>query len=176
MTSSTLGLAAIIALQVTAAQAPTPAPELQVEVPSPLQITVQLGTDTDPKGRSRPPFDHQAVGIARAFPDTDKFVCDQAHVRMLTVKKLSETDQEVMLEASPTLLSSWPLQDVDLTVALLSPSGDVVGKQFWHNLTLGTWSRSYKPPKAVLHVPEAQWKSFFSDGKAPSIRITVAIQ
>ncbi len=176
MTFEALALALLLALQITARQAPTPAPEVQTEVPDPMQILVPLGADTDSRGQARPAFNQQPVGKARAFPDTDKFVCDQAHVRMLTLKKLAETDQEVVLEAAPTVMSSWPLQDVDLTVALLSPPGDVVAKQYWHNLTLGTWSRSYTPPKAVFHVPETQWKSFFADGKAPSLRITVDIQ
>jgi hypothetical protein len=148
----------------------------RTEVPDPMQIEVTLGADTDPKGVPREAFDQQPLGKARAYPETDRFICDQARVRMLTVKKTAETPAEVVIEAAPTLISEWPMQDVDLEVALISKSGQVLGRQSWDNLTLGAWSRSYKPPKAEFRIPAQQWKELFSEGSAPRIRIIVDIQ
>lgn len=95
---------------------------------------------------------------------------------MLTVKRVAETPTEVVIEAAPTLISEWPLQDVDLTVALVGKDGQVLGKQFWNDLTLGAWSRSYKPPKAEFRVPVQQWRELFDEGSAPLVRIIVDIQ
>jgi len=141
-----------------------------------MQIEVSLGADIDAKGQPREPFDRQPLGKARAYPETDRFVCDQARVRMLTVKKVTETPVEVGIEAALTMVSDWPLQDVDLTVELVSKSGVVIGRQFWKAVTLGAWSRSYKPPKAELRIPTARWRDLFSEGAAPLLRITVDIQ
>jgi len=148
----------------------------RTEVPDPMQIDVSLGADVDGKGVSRESFDHQPLGKARIYPETDRFVCDQARVRMLTVKKTAETPTEVTVEAALTLISEWPLQDVDLTVALVSKDGQVVKQQFWNDLTLGAWSRSYKPPKAVFKIPTSQWSGLFADGSAPFLRIIMDIQ
>lgn len=108
-------------LQVTAGTAAGSAG--RTEVPDPMQIEVSLGADVDIKGNPREPFNQQPLGKARAYPETDRFVCDQARVRMLTVKRVAETPTEVVIEASPTLISEWPLQDVDLTVALVGKDG-----------------------------------------------------
>ena len=108
--------------------------------------------------------------------ETDRFVCDQARVRMLTVKKIVETPTEVGVEAALTLVSDWPLQDVNLTVEIVSKSGEVVGRQFWKAVTLGAWSRSHKPPKAEFRIPAARWRGLFREGAAPLLRITVDIQ
>lgn len=148
----------------------------RTEVPDPMQIEVSLGADVDIKGNIREPFNQQPLGKARAYPETDRFVCDQARVRMLTVKRVAETPTEVVIEASPTLISEWPLQDVDLTVALVGKDGQVIGKQFWSDLTLGAWSRSYKPPKAEFRVPVQQWRKLFEEGSAPLVRVIVDIQ
>jgi hypothetical protein len=148
----------------------------RTELPDPMQIDVSLGADVDVKGNPRDSFDHQPVGKARIFPETDRFVCDQARVRMLTVKKTSETPTEITVEAALTLISEWPLQDVDLTVALVSKDGQVVRQQFWNDLTLGAWSRSYKPPKAEFKIPASQWGDLFSGGSAPLLRIVMDIQ
>lgn len=166
--------AVLALLQVSASQASGSAG--RTEVPDPMQIEVSLGADVDAKGAPRQPFDQQPPGKARAYPETDRFVCDQARVRMLTVKKTSETSAEVVIEASPTLVSEWPLQDIDLTIALVSEEGRVIGQQFWNDLTLGAWSRSYKPPKAQFKVPAQQWRELFVDGAAPLLRIVVDIQ
>jgi hypothetical protein len=160
--------------QVTASTAPGSSG--RTEVPDPMQIDVSLGADVDIKGNPREPFDQQPLGKARAYPEIDRFVCDQARVRMLTVKRVAETETEVVIEASPMLISEWPLQDVDLTVALVGQEGQVIGRQSWDNLTLGAWSRSYKPPKAELRVPVQQWRELFKDGSAPLLRIIVDIQ
>jgi hypothetical protein len=141
-----------------------------------MQIEVSLGPDVDGQGKPRPSFDQQPIGKARAYPETDRFVCDQARVRMLTIKKISETPEEVVVDANLTLISEWPLQDVDLTVALVSKDGQVVGRQFWDNLTLGPWSHSYTPPKAEFKVPTARWRELFAGGSAPLLRIIVDIQ
>jgi hypothetical protein len=161
-------------LQVTAGTAAGSAG--RTEVPDPMQIEISLGSDVDIKGNPREPFNQQPLGKARAYPETDRFVCDQARVRMLTVKRVAETPTEVVLEASPTLISEWPLQDVDLTVALVGKDGQVIGKQFWNDLTLGAWSRSYKPPKAEFRVPVQQWRELFDEGSAPLVRVIVDIQ
>ncbi|HEV7672404.1 MAG TPA: hypothetical protein VGS22_28120 [Thermoanaerobaculia bacterium] len=95
---------------------------------------------------------------------------------MLTVKKVAETSDEVGVEAALTLVSDWPLQDVNLTVELVSKSGEVIGRQFWKAITLGAWSRSYKPPKAEFRIPAERWRELFSEGAAPHLRITVDIQ
>ena len=161
-------------LQVTAGTATGSAG--RTEVPDPMQIDISLGADVDVKGNPRAPFNEQPLGKARAYPDTDRFVCDQARVRMLTVKRVEETSTEVVIEAAPTLISEWPLQDVDLTVAFVSKEGQVIGREFWNDLTLGAWSRSYKPPKAEFRIPLEQWRQLFAEASAPLIRITVDIQ
>lgn len=175
-----LATGALLAMfQVTAGTAtgsPTLSSAGRTEIPDPMQIEVSLGADLDAKGQPRTSFDQQPLGKARAYPETDRFVCDQARVRMLTVKKSAETPDEVVLEAALTLVSEWPLQDVDLTVALVSKAGQVVGQQFWNDLTLGAWSRSYKPPKAEFRIPAPQWRELFSNSSAPLLRITVDIQ
>jgi hypothetical protein len=148
----------------------------RTEVPDPMQIDISLGADVDARGNPRESFDHQPLGKARIYPETDRFVCDQARVRMLTVKKLSETPTEVVIQAALTLISEWPLQDVDLTVALVGKDGRVVKQQFWDNLTLGAWSHSYIPPKAEFRVPASTWKELFASGAAPVLRIIVDIQ
>jgi hypothetical protein len=175
MAEFTLATYALLAvLQVTAGTAAGSAG--RTEVPDPMQIDVSLGADVDIKGNPREPFNQQPLGKARAYPETDRFVCDQARVRMLTVKRVAETPTEVVIEAAPTLMSEWPLQDVDLTVALVGKDGQVVGKQFWNDLTLGAWSRSYKPPKAEFRVPVQQWRELFEEGSAPLVRVIVDIQ
>lgn len=166
--------ALLVVLQVTAGTATGSAG--RTEVPDPMQIDISLGADLDIKGNPREPFDQQPLGKARAYPETDRFVCDQARVRMLTVKRVAETPTDVVIEATPTLISEWPLQDVDLTVALVGKDGQIVGKQFWNDLTLGAWSRSYKPPKAEFRVPVQQWREFFEEGSAPLVRVIVDIQ
>lgn len=175
MTEIVLAIGTVLALfQVSASQAPGSAG--RTEVPDPMQIEVSLGADADAKGAPRQSLDQQPLGKARAYPETDRFVCDQARVRMLTVKKTSETETEVVIEAAPTLVSEWSLQDIDLTVALVSKDGRVIGQQFWNDLTLGTWSRSYKPPKAQFKIPVQQWRELFADGSAPLLRIVLDIQ
>lgn len=165
---------ALLALaQVSASQAPGSA---RTEVPDPMQIEVSLGADVNAKGQARLPFDQQPLGKARAYPEVDKFVCDQARVRMLTVKKTAESADEVEIEASLTLMSEWSLQDVDLTLSLVAKDGQVVAKRFWNNITLGAWSRSYVPPKALLKIPSARWRELFSGGSAPLLRIVLDIQ
>src|SRR5689334_11783528 len=119
----------LLLLQVSAGPAPGSAG--RTEVPDPMQIDVPLGADTDASGKPRESFAQQPVGKARAYPETDRFVCDQARVRMLTVKKLAETADEVVLEAALTLISEWPLQDIDLTVALVAADGQVIGQKAW---------------------------------------------
>jgi hypothetical protein len=166
--------ALLAVLQVTAGTAAGSAG--RTEVSDPMQIDVSLGADVDIKGNPREPFNQQPLGKARAYPETDRFVCDQARVRMLTVKRVAETPTEVVIEAAPTLISEWPLQDVDLTVALVGRDGQIVGKQFWNDLTLGAWSRSYKPPKAEFRVPVEQWRELFEEGSAPLVRVIVDIQ
>lgn len=148
----------------------------RTEVADPMQIEVSLGADVDSKGNPREPFNQQPLGKARAYPETDRFVCDQARVRMLTVKKVVETPTEVVIEAATTLISEWPLQDIDLTVALVGKDGRVVGRQFWDNLTLGAWSRSYKPPKAEFRIPVQEWRELFNEDSGPLIRVIVDIQ
>jgi hypothetical protein len=175
MTGFVLPIAVLLAVfQVTGGRAAGSAG--RTEVPDPMQIDVSLGADVDAKGAPREPFDRQPLGKARAYPETDRFVCDQARVRMLTVKKTTENSTEVVVEADPTLISEWPLQDVDLTVSLVGKDGQVIGRRFWDNLTLGAWSRSYKPPKAEFRVPIQQWRDLFAEGSAPLIRIIVDIQ
>jgi len=175
MTQLALALVSALALfQVSAGQAPGSAG--RTEVPDPLQIDVPLGADVDGRGKPRESFERQPIGVARAYPETDRFVCDQARVRMLTVKKTAETPTEVVIEAALTLMSDWSLQDVDLTVALVSPADQVVGQKSWNDLTLGTWSRSYKPPKAEFRIPAQKWTELFANGSAPRIRIVVDIQ
>lgn len=164
----------LLVTQISAGQAPGSAG--RTEVPDPMQIQVPLGADVDMNGKPRLAFDQQPLGKARAYPEVDRFVCDQARVRMLTVKKVAETPEEVVVEAALTLVSEWSLQDVDVTVALVGQDGQVAGQQFWDNLTLGTWSRSYKPPKAEFRIPAARWRELFADGAAPLLRITVDIQ
>lgn len=170
------GWTVVAMLQVSAGQATGVASAGRTEVPDPMQIEVSLGADNDPQGKPRQSFSLQPVGKLRAYPETDSFVCDQARVRMLTVKKLSETAEEVTLEAGLTLISEWPLQDVDLTVSVVSKDGQVLGQQFWDNLTLGAWSHSYKPPKAQFKIPAARWRELFADGAAPMLRVLVDIQ
>jgi hypothetical protein len=170
-----LSLSILLALlQVTGGQASESAG--RTELADPMQLEVSLGADVDGKGTPREPFDRQPLGKARAYPETDRFVCDQARVRMLTVKKTAETDTEVVIEVAPTLISEWPMQDVDLTVALIGKSGQVIGRQSWDNLTLGAWSRSYKPPKAEFKMAAQQWRDLFTEGSAPLVRIIVDIQ
>jgi hypothetical protein len=164
-----------VGAQVTAGQA-TATQVTRTEVADPMQIDIALGADTDLKGRPRPPFNEQPLGKARAYPETDRFVCDQARVRMLTVKKTAESVDEVVIEVSATLISDWPMQDIDLTVALLSVDDRVIGSQQWDNLTLGAWSRSYTPPKATFRVPATEWGALFADGAAPTLRLVVDIQ
>ncbi len=106
--------------QVTAG---TGAGSTRTEVVDPMAIEVSLGADVDPKGQPREPFDRQPLGKARAYPEVDRYVCDQARVRMLTVKKVAETPAEIGVEASLTLVSEWSLQDIDLTVALIDSQG-----------------------------------------------------
>lgn len=159
--------------QVSASQVPT---SVRTEVPDPMQIEVSLGADVDTKGQARLPFDQQPLGKARAYPEVDQFVCDQARVRMLTVKKTKESADEVEIEASLTLMSEWPLQDVDLMLSLVAKDGQVVAKKSWDNLTLGAWSRSYVPPKAQIKISSARWRELFSGGSAPLLRIVVDIQ
>lgn len=163
-------------LQVSAGQAPQTGSAGRTEVPDPMQIEVSLGADVDGQGKPRASFEQQPLGKVRAYPETDRFVCDQARVRMLTVKKVAETSSEVVVEASLTLISEWSLQDVDLTVALVGKDGKVVGQQFWDNLTLGAWSHSYKPPKAEFRIPAPRWHELFVDGAAPLLRVIVDIQ
>jgi hypothetical protein len=172
LTFATYALLAVF--QVTAGTATGSAG--RAEVPDPMQIDVSLGADVDIKGNPREPFYLQPMGKARAYPETDRFVCDQARVRMLTVKKVAETATEVVIEANPTLISEWPLQDVDLTVALVGKDGQVIGRRSWDDLTLGAWSRSYKPPKAEFRVPVQQWRDLFENGSAPLVRVIVDIQ
>jgi hypothetical protein len=168
-------MVAILALaQVSAATAPGSTG--RTEITDPMQIDVSLGADVDAKGNPRESFDHQPLGKARIYPEVDRFVCDQAHVRMLTVKRISETPNEVVVEAALTLMTDWPLQDIDLTVALIGKDGEVIKKQFWDNLTLGAWSHSYKPPKAEFRIPASKWSDLFSGGSAPMLRIIVDIQ
>jgi hypothetical protein len=175
MVQTTLVLISALTLfQVSASQAPGSAG--RTEVPDPMQIDVPLRADVDGKGKPRESFDRQPVGVARAYPETDRFVCDQARVRMLTVKKTAETPSEVVIEAALTLMSDWSLQDVDLTVSLVGPDDQVVGTKSWNDLTLGTWSRSYKPPKAEFRIPSQKWAELFADGSAPRLRIIVDIQ
>jgi hypothetical protein len=95
---------------------------------------------------------------------------------MLTVKKIAESADEIEIEASLTLVSEWPLQDVDLTLSLVAKDGQVVAKKSWNNITLGAWSRSYVPPKAQFKIPSARWRELFSAGSAPILRIVVDIQ
>ncbi len=159
--------------QVTAS---TVAGASRTEVADPMAIEVSLGVDVDSKGQPREPFDRQPLGKARAYPEVDRYVCDQARVRMLTVKKVAETAAEVDVEASLTLVTEWPLQDIDLTVALIDSQGKEVGHKSWNNLTLGAWSRSYVPPKAEFKIPAARWTELFANGSAPKLRITVDIQ
>lgn len=165
-----------VSQQASSTASPSPGSNGRTEVPDPMQIEVSLGADVDAKGNPRDSFDHQPLGKARSYPETDRFVCDQARVRMLTVKKLSETPTEVVIQAALTLISEWPLQDVDLTVALVSKDGQVIKQQLWDNLTLGAWSRSYVPPKAEFRVPAPVWKDLFANGAAPAVRIIVDIQ
>jgi hypothetical protein len=167
-------LAALVLFQVSAGPAPGSAG--RTEIPDPMQIEISLGADVDGKGHPREPFDKQLLGKARAYPETDRFVCDQARVRMLTVKKVSETPEEVVVLVAPTLVSEWPLQDVDLTVALVSKQGQVVGQRLWKDLTLGAWSRSYEPPKAEFRIPASQWRELFANDSAPLVRIVMDIQ
>jgi hypothetical protein len=177
MVNQILAVALLALAQVTGGQAPqAPGAAGQTEVPDPMQIDVSLGADVDTKGNPRESFDHQPLGKSRIYPEVDRFVCDQARVRMLTVKKTSETPTEVVVEAALTLISEWPLQDVDLTVALVSKNGQVVRQQFWDNLTLGAWSHSYKPPKAEFRLPASKWNELFSGGAAPVLRIIMDIQ
>jgi hypothetical protein len=165
--------------QTTAGQAPAAqgsgSPE-RTEIPDPMQIEVSLGADKDIRGKDRPSFDQMSVGTVRSYPETDRFVCDQARVRMLTVKKVEETESEVVITVSPTLVSEWPMQDVDLAVSLISAAGEEVTRRFWDNLTLGAWSRSYTPPKAELRIPADRWRALFAEGSAPKIRLVVDIQ
>lgn len=155
MAEFTFAIGTLLAfLQVTAGTAAGSAG--RTEVSDPMQIEVSLGADVDIRGNPREPFNQQPLGKARAYAETDRFVCDQARVRMLTVKRVAETPAEVVIEAAPTLISEWPLQDIDLTVALVSKGGRVIGQQFWDNLTLGAWSRSYRPPKAEFRIPVQQ--------------------
>jgi hypothetical protein len=167
-------VSALTFFQVSAGQAPGSAG--RTEVPDPMQIDVPLGADIDGRGKPRESFERQPLGVARAYPETDNFVCDQAHVRMLTVKKTAETPVEVVIEAALTLMSDWSLQDVDLTVSLVGPDNQVVGHKSWNDLTLGTWSRSYKPPKAEFRIPAQKWTELFANGSAPRLLITVDIQ
>lgn len=167
-------LAAGMLLQISASQAPGSAG--RTEIPDPMQLDISLGADQDLKGNPREPFDRQPLGKARSYPEVDRFVCDQARVRMLTVKKTSETADEVVVEASLTVLTEWPLQDVDLTVALVGKDGQVLKQKFWNDLTLGQWSHSYKPPKAEFRLPAAKWKELFANGAAPLLRIVVDVQ
>jgi hypothetical protein len=177
MTPTALAISAVLALQASASQAPTGQASItRTEVADPMQIDVSLGADTDPKGQPRAPFNQQPVGKLRAYPDTDQFVCDQARVRMLTVKKSAESATEVVLDTSLTLISDWPLQDVDVALALVGSDGKVYDRQAWDNLTLGAWSHSYYTPRAQFHIPAADWHQLFSDGKSPLIRIVVDIQ
>lgn len=171
-----LTVAAVLFALAQVSGGPAPGSAGRTEVPDPMQIDVSLGADVDAKGNPRESFDHQPLGKARIYSETDRFVCDQARVRMLTVKKTAETPTEVVVEASLTLISEWPLQDVDLTVTLVSRDGQVIKRQFWDNLTLGAWSRSYKPPKAEFRLPASQWSELFSGGSAPALRIIVDIQ
>lgn len=167
-------LVSLALMQVAASQAPGSAG--RTEVPDPMQLDISLGADKDAKGNPREPFDRQPLGKARSYPETDRFVCDQARVRMLTVKKTSETATDVTIEASLTLITEWPLQDVDLTVALVGKNGQVLKQKFWNDLTLGQWSHSYTPPKAEFSFPIAQWKELFAEGAAPLLRIVVDVQ
>lgn len=171
-----LALVAVVLALAQVTGGPAPGSAGRTEVPDPMQIDVPLGADVDAKGNPRESFDRQPLGKARIYPETDRFVCDQARVRMLTVKKTSETPTEIVVEAALTLISEWPLQDVDLTVALVGKDGQVVKQQFWNDLTLGAWSRSYKPPKAEFKIPASQWSELFSVGSAPLVRIIVDIQ
>jgi hypothetical protein len=77
MVQTTLVLiSALTLLQVSASQAPGSAG--RTEVPDPMQIDVPLGADFDGRGKPRESFDRQPVGMARAYPETDRFICDQA--------------------------------------------------------------------------------------------------
>jgi hypothetical protein len=164
-------------IQVSAGQAPQGAASVgRTEVPDPMQIEVSLGADADSQGKARPSFEQQPLAKVRAYPETDRFVCDQARVRMLTIKKVEETPEEVAVEVGLTMVSEWPMQDVDLTVALVSKDGKVIGQQFWDNLTLGAWSHSYKPPRAKFMIPAARWHELFADGASPLLRVVVDIQ
>ncbi len=169
-----LAAAILVLTQITAGTAPGSAG--RTEIQDPMQIDVSLGADVDAKGNPRESLEQQPVGKVRIYSETDRFVCDQARVRMLTVKKTSETPTEVVVEASLTLMSEWALQDVDLTVSLVDQAGQTIKQELWNDLTLGTWSRSYKPPKAVFRIPPAQWHELFAEGSAPLLRIIVDIQ
>ncbi len=120
----------------------------RTEIPDPMQIEVSLGADVDLKGNPREPFNQQPLGKARAYPGTDRFRVRSSTSTYADRQRVAETPTEVVIEASPTLISEWPLQDVDLTVSLIGNGGQVIGKQFLDNLTLGAWSRSYEPLKA----------------------------
>lgn len=166
-------LALLLAAQVTASQA-KPSVLVPTEVPDPMQIDVPLGAS---EGRGS--METLAVGKYLAYPEVSRFVCDQAKVRMLTVKKISEGASQVILEASVILLSEWPLQEVTVTMELLSAAGERVFAEQWPKRKLGTWSGAYKASEGAIKAPivisAARWRELFADGKAPVLRIVVDI-
>jgi len=140
-----------------------------------MQVEVSLGADVDGRGQARLPFDQQPLGKARTYQEVDHFVCDRARVHMLTVKKIKESADEVAIESSLDLVSEWPLQDIDLTLFLVSKDGQVIARKFWNDLRIGAWSR-HSLPNAQFKIPSARWRELFSADSAPLLRIVVDIQ
>jgi hypothetical protein len=130
---------------------------------------------------------------------TERFVCDKARVKQLRVTRLPRplnmrvgpgmhpwTKGAFMeLVVTPTLITEWYRQDVDLTITLFEADGKtVLGTKFWDDLTIGKenaasaigmWgSSSSKSPALVEGLSEEMVARFEAEGL--QARIVVDIQ
>jgi hypothetical protein len=64
---------------------------------------------------------------------TSRYVCDQARVEHITVRKTTDRRREVLIEVSALLSSAWMRQDVNLTVSLIV-NGKVVKSDEFRSL------------------------------------------
>jgi len=71
--------------------------------------------------------------------ETARFVCDRARVEKVEIveKKKARKGKPARHELILQVASDWFRQDVDISVTLKNPDGEVLAKGFWNDLTIG---------------------------------------
>lgn len=146
------------------------------EVPSPMVLEVVLPGHATPRGILDLKPGSQETWFSSSMA---KFVCDQARVRQVRVRRDWGSKKKAELEISATLTSGWYRQDVDLSMELLASNGAVLGKRKWQDLTLGNnagpYSGDRKTQTLRLEIPMEVFEREFGSDSPPTLKIMVAI-